>query len=194
MFTPAREVFTVAEQVTALPPFSFRQLDDRTAEVAQTLANGLIGGWRPVPKPRNLVRIHCETAERGTRVTITATGPRSASRRGVNLVRILARGETDSHTIYRFRAIPPGPCTLVQSWAGTAYALHEAPDSAAARGMAVLPATPLIALEQRGHWVRVGAGGTEGWIEADQLVPAPDLTRRDGVEVSPMGADGIPAP
>lgn len=199
VFTPAREIFTVAEQVTALPPFSFRQVDDRTAEVAQTLANGLFGGWSRVRTPRNVIRIRCEPAELGTHVTITATGPRSAARRGVNLVRILSAGELDPRTIYRVRAIPPGPCTLVQSWAGTPYPVFLAPDHGAPRGVPVRPATPLRALEQRGHWVRVQVGGPdatpapEGWIEADQLVAAPDLTGRDGVAVSPMGRDGIPA-
>jgi len=219
VFTPAREIFVVAEQVTALPPFSFRQVDDRTAEVTQTLANGFFGGWRRVAAPRNRIGIHCEAGPVGTRLTVTAVGDRAASRRATNLVRIVAAGERDPRTIYRFRAIPVGPCTLVQSWAGTGYPIFVAPDLAAARGAAVRPARPLWALEQRGHWVRVRVGGpapaadagpsgvdpavaaetpgdglaTVGWVEADQLVPATDLTGSDGVSVSPMGADGVGA-
>jgi hypothetical protein len=45
----------------------------------------------------------------------------------------------------------------------------------------VRPASKLVALEQRGRWVRVRAGEgddtEEGWIEADQLVPDESLAR-----------------
>ncbi len=201
VFAPPREIFTVAAEVTALPPFQFQPLDDQTAEVSQTQANSLFGGWRPVAAPRNRVRIHCEPGAQGTRLTVTATGDRAAIRRATNLVRIVTAGEGDRRTIYRLRTIPVGPCTLVQSWAGTSYPVFLAPDPAAPRGAAVRTASLLWALEQRGPWVRVRIGGrpepgqlpedpgAEGWIEADELVGAPDLTGRAGVSVSPMGHD-----
>ncbi|HVC38649.1 MAG TPA: hypothetical protein VNH20_01580 [Candidatus Dormibacteraeota bacterium] len=172
---PAREVFAVAEQVMGLPPFSFRVIDGNTAEVAQVLANGFFGQWTKVKKPKTKVRIECRLGDRGTELTIVAQGQRSATIRALNLIRILTRGERDAATIYRLRTISPGPCTLVQSWAGTGYPLFLGPDYQAARGLPVRPASPLRAIEQKGRWVLVqaglGEGSQEGWIEADQLVP-----------------------
>ena len=173
--TPPREIFAVAEQVMALPPFSFRVIDENTAEVAQVLANGLFGQWSKVKRPKTKVRIECHAGTRGTELILVAEGQRSATLRALNLLRILTRGERDEFTVYRSRAVPPGPCTIVQSWAGTGYPLFTAPDYGARRGLPVLPATPLVAREQLGRWVRVQAGFgedvQEGWIEADQLVP-----------------------
>ncbi len=181
VFSPPREVFAIAEQVTALPPFSFRVVDDHTAEVVQDLANGFFGQWSKVRYPKNRIRIECEQIPAGTRVIITAAGERSATMRATNLLRILSLGERDHHTVYRYRGIPPGFCTIVQSWAGTGYPLFQQPDHAAPRGRAVRPASKLVALEQRGRWVRVRAGEgddtEEGWIEADQLVPDESLAR-----------------
>lgn len=175
VFAPPREVFALAEQVTGLPPFSFRVVDGHTAEVVQDLANGFFGQWSKVRYPKNRIRIECEPISAGTRVTISAQGDRSCTMRATNLLRILGRGERDRSTVYRYRAIPPGPCTVVQSWAGTGYPVYSEPDHGAPRGRAVRPASPLVALEQRGRWVRVRAGEgdevEEGWIEADQLVP-----------------------
>lgn len=175
MFAPPREVFASAEQVLGLPPFSFRVVDERTAEVVQDIANGLFGQWSRVKHPRNRIRIECDNTDAGTRVTVTAVGDRSATMRATNLIRILGKGETDPHTVYRYRAIPPGNCTIVQSWAGTGYPIYLAPDHTARRGRSVRPASPLVALQQHGRWVKVRAGAgdeaEEGWIEADQLVP-----------------------
>lgn len=175
MFHPSREIFAIAEQVTALPPFSFRVVDDSTAEVAQNMMNGFFGQWRRVPYPKNRVRIRCRDTAAGTEVTVTAVGDRSAAMRASNLLRILTAGEQDGATVYRLRTIPPGPCTLVQSWAGTGYPLFAEPDPSSARGRAIRPATHLRALEQRGRWVRVRAGegddAAEGWMETDQVVP-----------------------
>ncbi|MGH7691890.1 MAG: hypothetical protein ACREOA_04195 [Candidatus Dormibacteria bacterium] len=175
VYAPPREVFAIAEQVMGLPPFSFQVIDENTAEVAQVLANGLFGQWSKVRHARTKVRIECRGTAQGTELTITAQGQRSATLRALNLIRILTRGERDAATVYRLRAIPPGPCTLVQSWAGTSYPLFLSPDHGSKRGLPVLPATPLDALEQQGRWVRVRAGtgenSEEGWLEADQLVP-----------------------
>jgi hypothetical protein len=175
VYAPPREIFATAEQVMALPPFSFRVIDANTAEVAQVLANGFFGQWSKVKHPKTKVRIECQPTARGTELTLVAQGQRSATLRALNLLRILTRGERDNATVYRLRAVPPGPCTIVQSWAGTGYPLFSGPDYGAQRGLAVLPATPLSALEQVGRWVRVQAGAgdevQDGWIEADQLVP-----------------------
>jgi hypothetical protein len=175
VFAPPREVFALAEQVMALPPFSFRVIDDHTAEVAQVLANGFFGQWSKVKRPKTKVRIECRPSVQGSELKMVAQGQRSATIRAVNLLRILTRGERDTATVYRVRTIPPGPCTIVQSWAGTGYPLFLGPDHAADRGLAVLPASPLSALEQVGRWVHVRASTgediQEGWIEADQLVP-----------------------
>ncbi|MGA2872033.1 MAG: SH3 domain-containing protein [Candidatus Dormibacteria bacterium] len=177
VFAPPREVFAVAEQVMGLPPFSFRIVDDHTAEVVQELANGLFGQWSKVKRPKTKVRIECHPTSQGTELTMVAEGQRSATMRAVNLLRILTRGERDAATAYRYRTISPGPCTVVQSWSGTGYPIFLGPDHQSQRGAAVRPATPLTALEQTGRWVRVRAGsaedGQEGWIEADQLVSDP---------------------
>lgn len=175
VYAPPREIFATAEQVMALPPFSFRVIDANTAEVAQVLANGFFGQWSKVKHPKTKVRIECQPTARGTELTLVAQGQRSATLRALNLLRILTRGERDNATVYRLRAVPPGPCTIVQSWAGTGYPLFSGPDYGAQRGLPVRPATPLAALEQVGRWVRVQAGSgdevQDGWIEADQLVP-----------------------
>lgn len=175
MFAPPREVFAISEQVLGLPPFSFRVVDERTAEVVQDIANGMFGQWSKVKYPRNRIKIECDNGDAGTLVTVTSVGDRSTTMRATNLIRILGKGEVDAHTVYRYRAIPPGNCTIVQSWAGTGYPIYLAPDHSARRGRAVRPASPLVALEQHGRWVKVragaGEGAEEGWIEADQLVP-----------------------
>ncbi len=175
MFAPPREVFALAEQVAALPPFRFRVIDEGTAEVAQVTMNGFFGQTRQVRYPKNRLTIACRSTDAGTEVQIHAVGDRSAMLRATNLLRVLTLGERDRATVYRYRAIPAGRCTLVQSWGGTGYPLYRDPDHGSARGRAVRPATPLVALEQRGRWVRVRAGegetAEEGWLEADQLVP-----------------------
>lgn len=182
VFAAPREVFATAEQVAALPPFTFRVVDDHTAEVVQDRMNGFFGQWRAVRYPRNRVRIECRPTDAGTEVQMTAVGDRSALIRASNLARLLTLGDRDRATVYRYRAIPRGGCTLVQSWAGTGYPLYREPDLGAERGRAVRPATPLVALEQHGRWVRVRAGSgedlEEGWLEADQLVP--DLEQEVG--------------
>lgn len=174
VYAPPREVFVLAEQLMALPPFSFRIIDEHTAEVAQVLANGFFGQWSKVKHPKTKVRIECHPTSQGTQVTMVAQGQRSATLRALNLLRILAHGERDQATVYRVRTIPPGPCTVVQSWAGTGYPLFSGPDYGAKRSVPVRPSSPLVALQQTGRWVRVRAGTgdqvQDGWIEADQLV------------------------
>ena len=66
------------------------------------------------------------------------------------------------------------------SWAGTPYALYTEPSSAASRGAHVLTATRLEAFGNHGPFVHVRTGdGVEGWIERDQLVPAPKEATRE---------------
>lgn len=165
----------MAEQVTALPPFSFRIIDGSTAEVVQDLANGFFGQWSVVRVPKNRIRVQCTATSAGTKVEVDAQGDRAATSRASNLIRVLTAGERDDATVYRYRLIPPGPCTIVQSWAGTGYPLYVDPAPDAPRGRAVGPSGKLVALQQTGRWVRVRAGEgddtEEGWIEADQLVP-----------------------
>jgi hypothetical protein len=182
VFAPPREVFAVAEQVMALPPFTFLVIDDHTAEVVQSIANGFFGQWSRVKRPKTKVRIECRSSPQGTELTMVAEGQRSATMRALNLLRILTQGERDGATAYRLRTISPGPCTVVQSWAGTGYPLFLEPDNQAMRGIPVRPASPLVALEQIGRWVHVRAGtgddAQNGWIEADELVSDPVPARR----------------
>ena len=101
--------------------------------------------------------------------------------RALQLVRLLTVAPQDARTIYRDRRIPPGPVTLVASWAGMTYALFTEPRFDAPRGRTVLTATELQAIPGgTGPFVHVRlSDGIEGYIERDQLVAAPDIATRD---------------
>ena len=96
------------------------------------------------------------------------------------LFRSLTAGANDSRTVYRDRRIPPGPVTLVASWAGTPYRLFLEPRRDATRGREILTATEVVALDEHsGEFVKVRVAGTdEGWLESDQIVPAPAVSTR----------------
>jgi hypothetical protein len=103
------------------------------------------------------------------------------------LIGVLSRGVHDSRTVYRARHIPPGPVTLVASWAGTPYALYNAPRRDAPRGTEVFTATRIEAVPGgTAEFVRVRlSDGTEGYIERDQIVAAPERATRDaGLEAA----------
>jgi len=87
----------------------------------------------------------------------------------------------DARTLYRDRRIPPGPVTLVASWAGMPYRLFTEPRHDAPRGREIITATEVEALPERvGQFVRVRiAGVDEGWVESDQIVPAPAVSTRE---------------
>jgi hypothetical protein len=101
--------------------------------------------------------------------------------RALQLVQLLSRGSADPRTIYRRRAMPSGPVSLVASWAGMPYRLYTEPRWEAPRGARVLTATGVEAIPGgEGAFTKVRlADGTEGYIETDQIVAAPEASTRE---------------
>lgn len=192
---PPRYVFAAMEQSTGTPPFRYEVTGPDSARIIEAeRKHPLFGNWRRLDlrdddgtyRQRRFVRsrrwMTCRavSTERGTEVAVEASRGRGPVPRALQLVELLSRGPADRRSIYRDRTIPPGPVTLVASWAGTAYHLFDRPAFDAPRGEGVLTATPLEATGQSGPFVRVRTGsGVEGWIERDQLVPAPAEATRE---------------
>ncbi|MGH7746758.1 MAG: hypothetical protein ACREQ5_18685 [Candidatus Dormibacteria bacterium] len=186
---PPREVFSVMEQMVGTPPFRYEVTGPDSARAIEFERKGLFGNWtRRVRRPR-WVTCTARTVETGTEVAVEASAGKGAVPRGLQLVVLLTRGNRDRRTIYRDRRFPPGPVTLVASWAGTPYQLYLDPRFDAPRGEGVLTATPLSALRHHGVFVEVRTGhGSTGWIERDELVPAPPVaTRESQVETAQFG-------
>jgi hypothetical protein len=147
---------------------------------------GPIGEWS-----KRMVRLRtrwvtCEAAvtSAGTAVTVAASRGRGAVPRALQLVQLLTRGASDPRTVYRRRAIPPGPVSLVASWAGMPYQLYAEPRWDAARGAEILTASRVEAIPGgTGQFTRVRlADGTEGYVETDQIVAAPEASTREAQE------------
>lgn len=190
---PPREVFATMEQLIGTPPYRFEILGEDSARAIEVSRRGLFGNWT---KPRVDIRWVRATAVRrphGTEVIVTASsrggllvmatgradpGPTS---RALQLVRLLTAGRSDQRTIYRERQIPPGPVTLVASWAGTPYRLYLEPDFHAPRGVEILTATDLVAVAGgTAEFVKVRTGeGAEGYVERDQIVVAAGVATRE---------------
>jgi hypothetical protein len=113
--------------------------------------------------------------ESGTEVVVTATAGKATKARALQVVQLLSRGMRDRRTIYRDRTIPPGPISLVASWAGMEYAVYLEPRYDAPRGETVHTASRIEATGMHGTtWVKVKLlSGAEGYVERDQVVPAP---------------------
>jgi len=190
---PPREVFAVMEQLIGTPPYRFQVVGDDEARALEVQRRGFFGNWG---RPRIAVRwISCraDAGPSGTRVEVKASsggglvfkalgkadgGPDS---RALQLVRLLTSGNRDQRTLYRRRSIPPGPVSLVASWAGMPYRLFAEPRFDAPRGIEILTATELEAVPGgEGPFVRVRLrDGTEGFVESDQIVAAPDVATRE---------------
>ncbi|GAC1339932.1 MAG: hypothetical protein NVSMB29_08090 [Candidatus Dormibacteria bacterium] len=188
---PPREVFATMEQLLGVPPYQFRRVDDRTAEIVEVLRLGVFGNWTSRIRNPAWARVVAEQAEQGTLVEVTAAakpwallrGRRvtGAGARALQLVKLLTQGGHDYRTVYRDRRIPPGPVTLVASWAGTPYRLFLEPRYDAPRGAALLTASRLTATGQgQGPFIQVLLpDGGEGWLERDQCVAAPGVWTRE---------------
>jgi len=190
---PAREVFAVMEQMLGTLPFRYEVTGDDSARIIEVeRCSFLFGHWRKLEtvgedgsrrskgrvRPR-WVTVRAEETRRGTEVSMEASRGRGAVPRALQLVLLLTRGNLDRCTVYRERRIPDGPTTLVASWAGTAYPIYLEPSWDAPRGEAVLTASPLVAIGNDGPFVKVRLpSGVEGYIERDQLVPAPAVASR----------------
>jgi hypothetical protein len=189
---PPREVFAVMEQMIGTPPYRYEIVGESEARIVEHRRRGLFGNWA---KPRvriRWVRVRAVEVTEGTSVEVEASsgggliakamgkadgGPTS---RALQVVRLLTAGAGDSRTVYRDRRIPPGPVTLVASWAGVPYRLFSEPRHDAPRGREIFTATEVEALTEReGQFVKVRvAGADEGWVETDQIVPSPSVSTR----------------
>ncbi|HEY2704221.1 MAG TPA: hypothetical protein VGL20_11070 [Candidatus Dormibacteraeota bacterium] len=177
---PPREVFAVMEQMVGIPPFRYEVTGPDSARAIEAERKGFFGQWsKRVRRPR-WVTCTARLIETGTEVAVEASKGKGAVPRGLQLVVLLSRGNRDRRTIYRDRHFPNGPVTLVASWAGMRYRMYTEPRFDAPRGEAVLTATRLFSLGHHGAFVQVRTEtGATGWIERDQLVPAPPVATRE---------------
>ena len=197
---PPREVFAVLEQTIGTPPFRYEVTGDDSARIVEFRRNTLVGTWRRVDEGRTVlgrtrpavrtqrwITCRATVADSGTLVEMEASKGRGTLPRALQFIGIVSRGVNDPRTIYRVRHIPPGPVSLVASWAGMPYALYSAPDRAAPRTREVFTATRMEAVPGgNAVFVKVRlSDGFEGYVERDQVVAATEVaTRQAGYEVA----------
>ena len=179
---PPREVFAVMEQMLGSFPFRFELTGESSARIVEFRRKGLVGQWsKRVAIHTRWVTCEARPTASGTVVTVAASRGRGPVPRALQLVQLLSRGSADPRTIYRRRAMPSGPVSLVASWAGMPYRLYTEPRWEAPRGARVLTATGVEAIPGgEGAFTKVRlADGTEGFIETDQIVAAPEASTRE---------------
>jgi hypothetical protein len=179
---PPREVFAVMEQMIGTFPFRFELTGESSARIVEFRRKGVVGQWsKHVEIHTRWVRCEARVTSPGTEVTLVASRGRGPLPRALQLVQLLTRGAADTRTVYRQRAIPAGPVSLVASWAGMPYELFTEPRWDAPRGAGVLTASGVEAIPGgEGPFTRVRlADGTEGFIETDQIVAAPEASTRE---------------
>ena len=179
---PPREVFAVMEQMLGSFPFRFELTGESSARIVEFRRKGVVGQWsKRVAIHTRWVSCEARSTASGTAVTVVASRGRGPVPRALQLVQLLSRGSADPRTVYRRRAIPSGPVSLVASWAGTPYQLYTEPRWEAPRGARLLTATGVEAIPGgEGAFTRVRlADGTEGFIETDQIVAAPEASTRE---------------
>ena len=178
---PVREVFAVTEQMVGTPPYRFEPAGPDRAHIVEVERKHFLFGQfsAKVRRPRWIDVVAHET-EMGTEVEVSATRGRAPKSRALQVVQLLTRGMRDRRTVYRDRAMPPGPISLVASWAGMEYAIYLEPRYDGPRGEPVHTASPIQAIGMHGTtWVKVRLeSGAEGYVERDQVVPAPDEASR----------------
>jgi hypothetical protein len=192
MLAPSSHTWRLMEQMIGTPPYRYEVVGGSEARIVEHRRKGLFGNWAK-PKVRiRWVRVRALEITEGTSVEVEASsgggliakamgkadlGPTT---RALQVVRLLTAGAGDSRTVYRDRRIPPGPVTLVASWAGVPYRLFTEPRHDAPRGREIFTATEVEALTERdGQFVKVRvAGADEGWVETDQIVPSPAVSTR----------------
>lgn len=178
---PVREVFAVTEQMVGTPPYRFQPTGPDSARITEFERKHFLFGQfsKRFRNPRWIDVVARET-EAGTEVVVTATAGKAPRARALQVVQLLTRGVRDRRTVYRDRAIPPGPITLVASWAGMEYPVYLEPSYDAPRGEKVHTASRIEATGMHGvTWVKVRLeSGAEGYIERDQVVPAPEEASR----------------
>jgi hypothetical protein len=184
------------------PPYRFEVTGPSSARVVEFERKGFAGQWVGLARrdkegrqqqsgdgspqwKKAVLWITVEVAphDDGTQVSVQASTGRFVSARAVQLIDLLTLGGEDRRTIYRDRRVPPGPTTLVASWAGMLYHVYTEPSYTAPRGPGVHTASHLVALGNVGPFVHVRLeDGTEGYIERDQLVAAPAEATREAQE------------
>ena len=188
------------EQSIGTPPFRYEVTGDDEARIVEFQRNSLVGHWRRVDDTRKVlgrarpavgnqrwVRCSATGSATGTLVEIEASKGRGTLPRALQLIGVISRGVNDPRTIYRSRHIPPGPVSLVASWAGMPYRLFDAPDRSAGRPREVFTATRMEAVPGgNAGFVKVRlSDGFEAYIERDQIVAAPEVaTRQAGVDAA----------
>jgi len=189
---PPREVFATMEQLIGTRPYRFEVVGENEARIVEHRRRGLFGQWG---RPRVALRwVACRavTDAVGTRVEVEASSgggliakamgraDRGPVTRALQLVKLLSAVAREPRSVNRQRVIPPGPVSLVASWAGVPYRLFSEPRYDAARGADVLTASELEAVPGGDStFVRVRLkDGTEGYVERDQIVAAPDVATR----------------
>ena len=144
---PPREVFAVMEQMLGSFPFRFELTGESSARIVEFRRKGLVGQWsKRVAIHTRWVTCEARPTASGTVVTVVASRGRGPVPRALQLVQLLSRGSADPRTIYRRRAMPSGPVSLVASWAGMPYRLYTEPRWEAPRGARVLTATGVEAM------------------------------------------------
>jgi hypothetical protein len=178
---PPREVFATTEQMVGTPPYRFEPTGRDSARIVEFERRHFLFGQfsKKVRNPR-WITVTAREIEAGTEVVVQSTAGKGPTARALQVVQLLSRGNRDRRTIYRDRTIPPGPITLVASWAGTEYPLYLEPRYDAPRGEPILTASKVEAIGSYGStWVKVRTeSGAEGYIERDQVVPAPSEASR----------------
>ena len=195
---PPRMVYAAMEQMCGTPPYRFEVVGGDRARVVEFERKGFFGQWAPLArrdkdgnerrddtgatvwkKPVAWVTAQLTPRGTGTEVVVESSTGAFTHSRAVQLLSLLDRGAGDRRTVYRDRRLPPGPVTLVASWAGMLYHLYLEPSYGAPRGAGVHTASRLTALGNEGIFVHVRLeDGTEGYIERDQLVPSPSEATR----------------
>ena len=179
---PPREVFSVMEQMLGTFPFRFEVVGEGRARIVEFRRKGVIGEWsKRVGHRTRWVTCEAQVTPAGTLVTVAASAGLGAVPRALQLVQLLTRGAADDRTIYRERTMPPGPVSLVASWAGMPYELFTEPRRDAVRGPRISTASPVEAVPGgTGPFTKVRlADGTEGYVETDQIVAAPERATRE---------------
>jgi hypothetical protein len=181
---PPREVFATMEQLIGTFPYQFEPVAHDEARIVQIERKGLFGGWTKATRRLQWVSCRASYGTVGTDVLINASKGKAAMMRALQVVQLLTRGVDDRRTIYRSREISPGPISLVASWAGTPYKLFTEARFDALRGAEISTATRVEAVESaRGPFVKVRLlSGVEGFVERDQIVPAPEEATREAQE------------
>jgi hypothetical protein len=180
--SPPREVFAVMEQMLGFFPFRFEVTGEESARIVEFRRKGIVGQWsKRVARRTRWVTCKAVRGPSGTVVTVAASRGRGPLPRALQLVLLLTRGAGDSRTVYRQRSLPAGPVSLVASWAGMPYELYTEPRWDAPRGGRILTASRIEAIPGgNAAFTRVRlADGTEGYIETDQIVAAPEPATRE---------------